>query len=101
MSFKDKEFEVKREVEVTLIPAGQKYTIPAGTKGVITQALGVSYGKVTMGVAYGNMLGNMYQPFWSLPLLGLMGLRARDIMGYGLVLFVSCFPVLAAALLLG
>ena len=65
------------------------------------QALGVSYGKVTMGVAYGNMLGNMIQPFWSLPLLALMGLRARDIMGYGLVLFGVCFPILAAALLLG
>ena len=63
--------------------------------------LGVSYGKITMAVAYGNMLGNMYQPFWSLPLLGLMGLRARDIMGFCLVLFVVCFPVLALALLLG
>ncbi|MDF2696664.1 MAG: Short chain fatty acid transporter, partial [Labilithrix sp.] len=41
------------------------------------KVLGVPYGKVTMAVAYGNMLGNMYQPFWSLPLLGLMGLRAR------------------------
>ena len=50
--------------------------------------LGVSYGKITMAVAYGNMLGNMYQPFWSLPLLGLMGLRARDIMGFCLILFV-------------
>jgi len=62
--------------------------------------LGVPYGKVTMAVAYGNMLGNMYQPFWSLPLLGLMGLRARDIMGFCLVLFVICLPVLALALLL-
>jgi short-chain fatty acids transporter len=65
------------------------------------QALGVPFGRVTMGVAYGNMLGNMYQPFWSLPLLGLMGLKARDIMGYGLILFVVCFPVLGAALLFG
>lgn len=64
------------------------------------QTLGVPYGKVTMAVAYGNMLGNMYQPFWSLPLLGLMGLRARDIMGFCLVLFVVCLPVLGLALLL-
>ena len=64
------------------------------------KALGVPYGKVTMAVAYGNMLGNMYQPFWSLPLLGLMGLRARDIMGFCLVLFVVCLPVLGLALLL-
>jgi len=62
------------------------------------QALGVPYGKITMAVAYGNMLGNMYQPFWSLPLLGLMGLRAKDIMGYCLVLFVVCLPILGAAL---
>ena len=62
--------------------------------------LGVPYGKITMAVAYGNMLGNMYQPFWSLPLLGVMGLRARDIMGFCLVLFVVCLPVLGLALLL-
>jgi short-chain fatty acids transporter len=61
--------------------------------------LGVPYGKITMAVAYGNMLGNMYQPFWSLPLLGLMGLRARDIMGFCLILFVVCLPVLGLALL--
>jgi probable FeS assembly SUF system protein SufT len=50
MSYKDKEFETKRDVEVTLIPAGQKYAIPAGTKGVITQALGGNY---TIATAYG------------------------------------------------
>ena len=61
--------------------------------------LGVPYGKITMAVAYGNMLGNMYQPFWSLPLLGLMGLRARDIMGFCLILFAVCLPVLGLALL--
>lgn len=61
--------------------------------------LGVPYGKITMAVAYGNMLGNMYQPFWSLPLLGLMGLRARDIMGFCLVLFLVCLPILGLALL--
>ena len=62
-------------------------------------ALGVPFGKVTMAVAYGNMVGNMYQPFWSLPLLGLMGLRAKDIMGYALVLFLVCFPLLGLALI--
>src|SRR5215471_16218980 len=50
MSYKDKEFELKRDLDVILIPAGQKYTIPAGTKGVITQALGGNY---TVATAYG------------------------------------------------
>src|SRR3954454_19900352 len=47
---KDKEFETSRELEVILIPAGQKYTVPAGTKGVITQALGGNY---TIATQYG------------------------------------------------
>jgi hypothetical protein len=47
---KDKEFELKRDLEVILIPAGQKYTIPSGTKGVITQALGGNY---TIATQYG------------------------------------------------
>src|SRR5205809_952597 len=49
-SYKDQEFETTRELEVILIPAGQKYTVPAGTKGVITQALGGNY---TIATAYG------------------------------------------------
>jgi len=50
MSYKDKEFETNRDLEVILIPAGQKYTIPAGTKGVVTQALGGNY---TIATSYG------------------------------------------------
>jgi short-chain fatty acids transporter len=62
--------------------------------------LGAPYGLTTMGVAYGNMAGNMFQPFWALPLLGLLGLRARDIMGYSLVVFFVAAPILGIALLL-
>ena len=47
---KDKEFELKRDLDVILIPAGQKYTVPAGTKGVVTQALGGNY---TIATQYG------------------------------------------------
>jgi probable FeS assembly SUF system protein SufT len=44
------EFSLSRDVEAILIPSGQKFTIPAGTKGVITQALGGSY---TIATSYG------------------------------------------------
>ena len=44
------EFSLSRDCEVVLIPSGQKFTIPAGTKGVITQALGGSY---TIATTYG------------------------------------------------
>src|SRR6059058_5427975 len=39
----NKEFTLTRDVEAILIPSGNKSTIPAGTPGVITQALGGSY----------------------------------------------------------
>lgn len=61
--------------------------------------LGAPVGLTTMGIAYGNMVGNLFQPFWAIPLLSVLGLRARDIMGYCLVLFLFAFPILAAALL--
>ena len=64
------------------------------------KTLGASVGQTTMGVAYGNMVGNMFQPFWAIPLLGILGLKARDIMGYCLVLFLVAFPILGLTLLL-
>jgi short-chain fatty acids transporter len=62
------------------------------------KSLHASIGLTTLGVAYGNMAGNMYQPFWALPMLGVLGLRARDIMGYCLVIFCVAAPVLGVAL---
>jgi probable FeS assembly SUF system protein SufT len=44
------EFSLSRDCEVILIPSGQKFTVPAETKGVITQALGGSY---TIATSYG------------------------------------------------
>lgn len=50
--------------------------------------LGVPLSTAVMAVAYGDQWTNMLQPFWALPLLGLTGVRARDIMGYTAVLFL-------------
>jgi len=46
----NKEFTLSRDCEAILIPSGQKCTIPTGTKGVVTQALGGSY---TIATSYG------------------------------------------------
>ncbi len=45
-------------------------------------------GKMVMSVAYGDELVNMLQPFWALPLLGITGVRARDIIGYSCVVML-------------
>lgn len=60
------------------------------------QNLGVSLPKAIMALAYGDEITNMLQPFWALPLLGITGLQARDIipytlylMGIGMVIFLG------------
>jgi short-chain fatty acids transporter len=44
--------------------------------------LGASLPKTAMAVAWGDAWTNMIQPFWALPALAIAGLKAKDIMGY-------------------
>ncbi len=41
----------------------------------------------------GEALANLIQPFWMLPTLALLGLRARDVMGFTFLVFVVLLPV--------
>lgn len=50
--------------------------------------LNVPYWKSVMALAYGDQLTNMLQPFWALPLLGITGLKAKEILPYCLVLML-------------
>ena len=50
--------------------------------------LGVSIPKAVMSLAYGDQLTNMLQPFWALPLLGITGLKAKEILPYTLLLML-------------
>ena len=50
--------------------------------------LGVSIPKSIMALAYGDQLTNMLQPFWALPLLGITGLKAKEILPYTLILLL-------------
>ncbi|MCF8258450.1 MAG: TIGR00366 family protein [Flavobacteriales bacterium] len=48
--------------------------------------LGADIPKSIMALAYGDQLTNMLQPFWALPLLGITGLKAKEILPYTLVI---------------
>ncbi len=70
------------------------------------QALGVPPALIVMAVAYGDQWTNMIQPFWTIPLLAIAGLRVGDVLGYTfIVLIVSgvifTAGLMAAAMLLG
>lgn len=47
--------------------------------------LGVPLNKAIMALAYGDQITNMLQPFWSLPLLGITKLKAKEILPYSLM----------------
>lgn len=64
------------------------------------QTLHFSIPKTIMAMAYGDEWTNLFQPFWALPLLGICGVRARDIMGYCIALMLIGFPIFIILLLL-
>ncbi len=64
------------------------------------QNIGVPYPKVIMALAYGDQLTNMLQPFWALPLLGITGLKAKEILPYTFVLFLIGSLIFLAGLLI-
>ncbi|WOI57688.1 short-chain fatty acid transporter [Palleronia sp. LCG004] len=47
--------------------------------------LGTDQARAAMAVAWGDAWTNMIQPFWALPILGIAGLAAKDIMGFCVV----------------
>ncbi len=60
--------------------------------------LGASYPKAIMALAYGDQWTNLFQPFWALALLGLTGLKARQIMGYCMAVMLIGFIFFLVAL---
>ena len=62
--------------------------------------LNVPYWKAVLALAYGDQLTNMLQPFWALPLLGITGLKAKDILPYSLLLLLVGGSIFVIGLLL-
>ena len=63
-------------------------------------SLGVEPATTVLAFSYGDAWTNMLQPFWALPLLAIMGLKARDIIGYTAVVWMFMGLAVSAALLL-
>lgn len=67
---------------------------------VVTSALelGNNLPKCILALAYGDQLTNMLQPFWALPLLGITGLKAKQILPFTLFLMVLGGAIFAVGL---
>ncbi len=72
---------------------GSKWVIEAPYVMAAAHELQVHLGWVVASYDLGEALANLVQPFWMLPILGMFGLRARDVMGYTLMVFLVLTPV--------
>jgi short-chain fatty acids transporter len=62
--------------------------------------LNASLPKTAMGVAFGDQVSNLLQPFWALAVTGIGGANLREMMGYCLLAMLIAFPLFGLALLL-
>lgn len=81
---------------------GSKWVIEAPYVVKAAHELGVHVGWVVACYDLGEAVANLVQPFWMLPVLALLGLRARDVMGFTFLVFLVLLPlVLVLTTLLG
>lgn len=69
-------------VNIFVPSGGGQWAVQAPIMLPAAEALGADMARVAMGVAWGDAWTNLIQPFWALPMLGIAGLKARDIMGF-------------------
>jgi short-chain fatty acids transporter len=62
------------------------------------KSLEVDIGKTIMALAMGDQITNMMQPFWALPLLGITGLKAGQVLGYTVVVMIAALAISAITL---
>ncbi len=72
---------------------GSKWVIEAPYVMQAAHTLHAHLGWVVSAYDLGEALANLVQPFWMLPILGLFGLGARDVMGYTFVVFMVLLPL--------
>jgi len=73
--------------------AGGKWLIEAPYLLEAGKSLGVHMGWVVQTYNATEALANLIHPFWMLPLVGILGLKARDIVGYSMLQFVVHVPL--------
>jgi len=73
--------------------AGGKWLIEAPYILDAAKSLQMHLGWVVQIYNATEALANLIHPFWMLPLLGILGLKARDIVGYSMLQFVAHVPL--------
>jgi len=80
-------------VNIFVPSGGGQWAVQGPVLVKAAETLHFSIPKTIMAMAYGDQWTNLFQPFWALPLLGICGVRARDIMGYCIALMFIGIPI--------
>jgi len=78
---------------------GGQWAVQAPIMLEAAEMLGSDPARVAMAVAWGDAWTNMIQPFWALPALAIAGLKAKDIMGFCVIVLVVSGVVIGLGLL--
>jgi short-chain fatty acids transporter len=76
---------------------GSKWAIEAPYLVEAAKALQVKVSSTVVAYSWGDMLTNIIQPFWALPILRAAGLDFRHILGYAMVVFALYGALVSAA----
>ena len=74
---------------------GSKWAIEAPYIMTAGKTLGVSPQLTVIAYAWGDMVTDVIQPFWAIPLMGVAKLGFRDIMGYCMVYFLVYMVIIS------
>ena len=84
-----------------IVPSGgAKWAVEAPYIMAAGKTLGVSGPMTVIAYAWGDMITDVIQPFWAIPLLGVAKLNFRDIMGYCMIYFIIYMIIISAGFLL-
>ena len=87
-------------INIFIPSGGGQWAVQAPIMLPAAQALNADTAKVIMGVAWGDAWTNLLQPFWALPMLGIAGLKPRDIRGFCVVALLFTGIIIGTVLLL-
>lgn len=87
-------------VNIFVPSGGGQWVVQAPVLIQASQELNLPIAKSVMALSYGDQITNMLQPFWALPLLGITGLQAKEILPYTLFLLLIGILIFCTILLI-
>jgi short-chain fatty acids transporter len=67
---------------------GSKWAVEAPYIVDAARTLGVGFDQVVVAYAWGDMMTDLLQPFWAIPLLTAAGIEFKEILGYEMIAFL-------------